>query len=348
MFGPPTTNLQHQHHQKRRAASSRICLPSINIARLYARHAAHSCHGPCFLFLDLLFSWPGLFATPASSHYPQLFKDANHFHSSSAMGKSRSATCVMAYLMQKHHISVSEALFQVQQARQIAEPNEGFMKQLELYHQMQTPESLEDTPAYQRWVYQREIELSRAVGQAPEAEKIRFEDEHVTEQASSFELRCRKCRSVECPDSRRIDSRPSCRPTLVQRLPRRRRPLATSQYLLAHDSPKSTYDQGPISSTAVVSRDCAHYFLDPLSWMRAELEQGKLDGRLECPKCHSNVGKYAWQGMQCSCNEWIVPGISLSKSRIDEVKKSNVSEIRRPPGLAGSSPVNLHPARQNL
>ncbi|KAF2441602.1 dual specificity protein phosphatase 12 [Karstenula rhodostoma CBS 690.94] len=234
-----------------------------------------------------------------------------------AMGKSRSATCVIAYLMQKHHISVSEALSQVQQARPIVEPNEGFMKQLELYGQMQTPESVEDTPAYQRWVYQREIELSRAVGQAPEAEKIRFEDEHVTDQAASFELRCRKCR----------------------------RPLATSQYLIAHDSSKSTNDQGPISSIAETARDCAHYFLDPLSWMRPELEQGKLDGRLECPKCHANVGKYAWQGMQCSCNEWIVPGISLSKSRIDQVKKAAVSEIRRPPGPAVSSPVN---PRQNL
>lgn len=70
--------------------------------------------------------------------------------------------------------------------------------------------------------------------------------------------------------------------------------------------------------------------------MRPELEQGKLEGRLECPKCHTNVGKYAWQGMQCSCTEWIVPGISLSKGRIDEARKSTVG-IRRPPG-AGNVP----------
>jgi len=68
------------------------------------------------------------------------------------------------------------------------------MKQLELYREMQTPEDVESTPAYQRWVYQREIELSRACGQAPEADKIRFEDEHVTDEAAGFELRCRKCR----------------------------------------------------------------------------------------------------------------------------------------------------------
>jgi hypothetical protein len=73
----------------------------------------------------------------------------------------------------------------------------GGVGQLELYGEMLTPENVEDTPAYQRWVYQREIELSRACGQAPEAEKIRFEDEHVADEAASFELRCRKCRSVQ-------------------------------------------------------------------------------------------------------------------------------------------------------
>lgn len=82
--------------------------------------------------------------------------------------------------------------------------------------------------------------------------------------------------------------------------------------------------------------------------MRPELEQGKLEGRLECPKCHTNVGKYAWQGMQCSCSEWIVPGISLSKSRTDQFKKTTVSEIRRPPGFTSPAPASAHNTRQNL
>lgn len=224
-----------------------------------------------------------------------------------AMGKSRSATVVIAYLMQVHNIGPSEALSHLRQARSICEPNDGFMKQLELYGKMNTPENVEQTPAYQRWVYQREIELSRACGQAPEADKIRFEDEHVTDQDSNFELRCRKCR----------------------------RALATTQFLLQHKSTRNSNDQA-IEGSSMTSKDCAHYFLDPLSWMRPELEQGKLEGRLECPKCHTNVGKYAWQGMQCSCSEWIVPGISLSKGRIDEARKSTVG-IRRPPG-AGNVP----------
>ncbi|KAI4714845.1 hypothetical protein J4E89_000526 [Alternaria sp. Ai002NY15] len=235
-----------------------------------------------------------------------------------AMGKSRSATVVIAYLMQEHNISPSEALSHVRQARSICEPNEGFMKQLELYGEMQTPENVEDTPAYQRWVYQREIELSRACGQAPEADKIRFEDEHVTDETSGFELRCRKCR----------------------------RALATSTYLLSHGSASSVSDETPEAKKAS-SQNCSHYFLDPLSWMRPELEQGKLEGRLECPKCHTNVGKYAWQGMQCSCSEWVVPGISLAKGRIDEARKANFG-IRRPPGASGAPPLGAGQAKENL
>lgn len=130
------------------------------------------------------------------------------------MGKSRSATCVIAYLMQKHNISPSEALAHVRQARSICEPNEGFMKQLELFGQMNQPDDVETSPVYQRWVYQREIELSRACGQAPEAEKIRFEDEHVTDQSAALELRCRKCRSVEPPLASHSTSSPGPLPRL--------------------------------------------------------------------------------------------------------------------------------------
>jgi dual specificity phosphatase 12 len=71
------------------------------------------------------------------------------------------------------------------------------MSQLELYHKMGVPADVDHSPAYRRWLYQREVELSRACGQAPDAEKIRFEDEHETAISSAeFELRCRKCRYV--------------------------------------------------------------------------------------------------------------------------------------------------------
>jgi len=136
-----------------------------------------------------------MFATPSWHTTTSNVQYANYVFSS-AMGKSRSATCVIAYLMQKHHIGPLDALSYLRQARSIVEPNPGFMEQLELYGKMTTPDEVEDAPAYQRWMYQRELELSRAVGEAPTAEKIRFEDEHISDETADFELRCRKCRSA--------------------------------------------------------------------------------------------------------------------------------------------------------
>src|ERR1700761_2887725 len=121
-----------------------------------------------------------------------------------------------------------------------------------------------------------------------------------------------------------------------------RRILATSNFTISH---KQLPHNEPFPSTLT----CAHYFLDPLSWMRPELEKGQLDGRLECPKCKTNVGKYAWQGMQCSCGEWVVPGISLTRARIDEVKSRAVDGaslgIRLPPS---SAVRKTGPGQQNL
>jgi dual specificity phosphatase 12 len=89
--------------------------------------------------------------------------------------------------------------------------------------------------------------------------------------------------------------------------------------------------------------------------MRPQLEQGMLGGRLECPKCKTNVGKYAWQGMQCSCGEWVVPGISLAKGRIDEGRTRASSGaapaaaggIRHPPAL-GTDANAVRKSQENL
>jgi dual specificity phosphatase 12 len=220
------------------------------------------------------------------------------------MGKSRSATLVCAYIMNKELKTPKEALEIVRSIRAIAEPNEGFMKQLELYHQMGAPDDVENQPIYQRWLFERSVQQSIEIGQAPE--KIRFEDESSPAEgdASVVRVSCRKCR----------------------------RTLASSAYILSHTPKEKSATQnayqsiaGPISTLEPSSlshkaaTQCAHIFVDPLSWMRSELEQGKLDGRLECPKCKSNVGKYAWQGMRCSCGKWVLPAISLSRSRVDEV-----------------------------
>jgi dual specificity phosphatase 12 len=249
------------------------------------------------------------------------------------MGKSRSVTIVLAYLLSTRPQTcpdIPTALALVRQTRPHAEPNSGFMAQLELYRAMGYPSDVDSQPMYQRWLYQQEVQMSLAVGRAPD--RLRFEDEKEGsirdietseiddgQQAKAKELRCRKCR----------------------------RTLATQQYLIPH-SPKSAPDRGtetttsPIASlpsNAVQPQPCTHHFIHPLSWMRPTLSEGQLSGRLECPntKCGQQVGRYAWQGLKCSCGHWITPGFSLAGGKVDEVQSrpsgAGAMGVRMPPGM---------------
>ena len=223
------------------------------------------------------------------------------------MGKSRSTTLLIAYILsQSPRLNPQSALDLIRQSRPFAEPNSGFLEQLSLYHSMRCPssqEALDDHPLYQRWLYQRTVEASVAAGVAPQVSELRFGDEgNATPMNLAAEEGLTDPRSGEHPSEPKISYR--CRHC--------RTPLATSTYLVPHN-PKRT----------AISQPCAHLHVTPLSWMRPELEQGKLEGRLECPnqKCGQSVGRYAWQGMKCSCGEWVVPGMTLGRGRIDEVRE---------------------------
>lgn len=118
------------------------------------------------------------------------------------MGKSRSATICVAYLLhrQPNALTPERALAIVRKGRPLCEPNPGFMAQLALYHQMGCPNDITSHPLYQRWRSNRDIEESVACGRAPEIESVRFEDEisppSATSAEKATEIRCRKCRLV--------------------------------------------------------------------------------------------------------------------------------------------------------
>lgn len=261
-----------------------------------------------------------------------------------AMGKSRSVTAVLAFLLWKYphrygltpsnsshpdedtaRAAVQAALDWVRKTREIAEPNPGFMKQLEMWVRMGRPADTDDAVerhgTYQRWIWDREVEESARIGRKPDW--FRFEDETGDQEQKgrvadadgpSRELRCKRCRTV----------------------------LATQQFIIPHQ--KAAAGKPP----------CPHHFIEALSWMRPLLEGGELDGRLVCPnaKCGSSIGRYAWQGFKCSCGEWVCPAFSLGASKVDEVA------MRRPPGPAGAGlggndaraamGIRMPPGRQNL
>lgn len=73
-----------------------------------------------------------------------------------AMGKSRSATAVVAYLMWKYGVTRDEGLNQVCEGRPVASPNPGFMEQLSLYEQMLKTQDLDERRRmYKTWLQSR-------------------------------------------------------------------------------------------------------------------------------------------------------------------------------------------------
>ena len=75
-----------------------------------------------------------------------------------AMGKSRSATIVCAYLMGKYGLTPKEALAQVCEGRPVCDPNPGFMEQLAIYHRiLQAKDEGEADQIYRTWLDERYI-----------------------------------------------------------------------------------------------------------------------------------------------------------------------------------------------
>ncbi|KTW28813.1 hypothetical protein T552_01443 [Pneumocystis carinii B80] len=191
-------------------------------------------------------------------------------------GISRSTTIAAAYLMKKRNISKEEAILCIKKVHPNAEPNPGFIQQLQLFYDCKYVLSNE-TKLYRQWLYKHKIHSSLQEKKAP---VISLYCQNESIRSDQIHLQCKKCRVV----------------------------LANSNCIIDHKPPQSFIE-------------CSHFFLEPLTWMKNELDNGNIEGKLNCPKCNSRVGKYAWQGMHCSCKEWVTPALSIQKSKIDVIKK---------------------------
>ncbi|KAG6014959.1 hypothetical protein E4U41_004727, partial [Claviceps citrina] len=255
--------------------------------------------------------------------------------------------------------AVEAALASVRRTRPMAEPNDGFMQQLALWWEMGCPaggdddddnnnNSVEHHALYQRWAYRREVEEHVAVGQAPS--RLRFEDEDPSAVAARRVADSHASRDTDAdPDP---DSATETDTTL--RCKKCRRTLATTPFINQHVASTSSTSPSPSPSPSPSlgpgqqprprpqPRPCPHHFVEPLSWMRRELERGQLNGRLICPneRCGAAVGRYDWKGIRCACGGWVTPGLSLQRARVDEEvrRRTRRSTGKQGGGAAASGP----------
>jgi len=128
------------------------------------------------------------------------------------MGISRSATCTAAYLMHRLKLTAPEAIALIRQNRPICDPNEGFVEQLTLFHEMGMPLSVEQmtaAPLYQKFLYRLEVDRGQWYNVAPNVRNFRLGDEGVEggevvstggalsggeAGSDSSQIKCKKCR----------------------------------------------------------------------------------------------------------------------------------------------------------
>lgn len=234
-----------------------------------------------------------------------------------AAGKSRSVSCIIAFLLWKYPKKFDPSASSGASKPRADTAEEAVNAALTLIRQTRPMAEPNDGFMEQLrmwWTmgcpedveeqpsYQRwayQREVSESLAVGQAPSRLRFEDEQAEKLDSTGS-------SLRCKKCRRV--------------------LATAQYITKHKPSNG-------------STSCQHIFVEPLSWMRPELEQGTLNGRLNCPngRCGAAVGRYDWKGFKCTCGAWLTPAFSLQRARVDEAAApasgpGGTLGIRVPPG----------------
>lgn len=83
-------------------------------------------------------------------------------------------------------------------------------------------------------------------------------------------------------------------------------PAAPSRYDFGgsaiDDDEPTPVREGPPSPPFLLFSVCTSYFTEPLSWMRAQLENGEISGKIICPnaRCGAKLGSFDWSGCTSS------------------------------------------------
>jgi len=218
-------------------------------------------------------------------------------------GVSRSAAVVTAYLMHKEHLSAADALSSLRKASPGVCPNYGFMEQLAIFENMGNKVD-RDSPFYKKFKVgvlgdsfaKGEMMESSSYASDPGSSSNRplpFPNVLESKTEHSTLYRCKKCRRV----------------------------VARDENVMGHDvgggeaafkwqkrgGKRGMTDERPV---------CTSIFVEPMQWMTT-VEEGVVEGKLQCVKCEARLGNFNWSGMQCSCGAWVTPAFQLHKSRMD-------------------------------
>lgn len=241
-------------------------------------------------------------------------------------GISRSATLVIAYIMRTRSMNYQEALDLVRNQRKVVDPNEGFVRQLWLYHKMKYSIDIGNFE-YRRLVLDAlvfEFRLTHLsyyqahhddkgssamnhslLGHKPNASKNDAEtlfnqyydklglnqvSKHPNIYTKDSSFRCSKCQALLFYTISIIENSSTSKdrsPGMMN--------TSSSTSLSAVNSVRSP------NATKGAKKECPFLFIEPQTWMSKSILE--RDGHLECQECKSKLGKFDWTGSEgCSCD----------------------------------------------
>ncbi|CAF0715889.1 unnamed protein product [Brachionus calyciflorus] len=211
------------------------------------------------------------------------------------VGMSRSASIVIAYLMNKDRKPMNEILEFVKQSRFVF-PNMGFRKQLE-YLETCNYEIRKNSISYRTYKLEKMAEIIQMGGRFDQS----FLDTGNEESNDSENLSCYKCKK--------------CRFKLfnIRQIVWHTEEIENPNLNIKHKFEFYAKSNMSGSSSGVVCNQ--EIYIEPLSWFQDRLSD--ISGKINCPKCDAKLGSFDWSGAKCACGSWVTPAFHISKSKID-------------------------------
>ncbi|GAB1599121.1 dual specificity protein phosphatase 12-like [Argonauta hians] len=212
------------------------------------------------------------------------------------VGCSRSATVVIAWLMQKKLLDVKTALKIVKDCRPCIRPNPGFMYQLELFAQMKYNININNTNYKTFKLNTFALKLGEGKVLNNDVKTLLADSPTENHPKTETLYKCKKCRH----------------------------PLFRESSLLSHTTGdwERSFDWNYKLSTLRTSDSeknktiCSEsLFIEPVQWM-ADVVSNQ-SGKLTCPKCLAKLGSFIWCGEKCPCGVWVAPAFHIQKNKVD-------------------------------
>ncbi|ELU15396.1 hypothetical protein CAPTEDRAFT_176337 [Capitella teleta] len=207
-------------------------------------------------------------------------------------GQSRSAAVVLAYVMQKLDLSLEDAMTLVRKQRPQIGPNEGFMRQLELFEVMGNKVDLQSNHFK---VYRLNLIAEKIQEGGDLAEVFSQLSTDPSQQPASdphaVVYKCKKCRRL----------------------------LFRHTSVMPHEVGvgDAAFDWRRKETASVEGASCTQsLFVEPVLWMQRDILT--MEGKIGCPKCNAKLGSFNWFGERCPCGTWVTPAIHIQSNKVDK------------------------------